>query len=214
MRGFLPERKPLPPVRPLLLAWFVFSVVLSWFLVAESGKVPSPGPQGRDAILESAPAWEGGPSGKSVSASEPTRSEGAPGLEPSRGAVRARLEAPYAQVFVEAARETGLDPALLAVVARVESEFKPWAVSRAGARGLMQLTPETARRYGADPHDPTQAVRAAAKYLRELIAEHGSVEAALRAYNGGPEAADRRTAPAESKEFARRVMEEWRAAYR
>jgi soluble lytic murein transglycosylase-like protein len=134
--------------------------------------------------------------------------------ETASPAVRAGLEAPFARVFVAAARETGLDPALLAAVAKVESEFRPRAVSRAGARGLMQLAPETARRYGADPHDPAQAVRAAAKYLRDLLAEHGSVEAALRAYNGGPKAADPKSAPAESREFAKKVMEEWRAAYR
>ena len=111
------------------------------------------------------------------------RGRGQGGARP-RGA--GRVGGPFARAFVAAERETGLDSALLAAVARAESEFRPHAVSRAGARGLMQLTPETARRYGADPHDPTQAVRAAAEYLKDLIAEHGSVEAALRAYNGGP----------------------------
>jgi soluble lytic murein transglycosylase-like protein len=232
----LPGRKPAPPlVGLLLLAGFL--ALTAWLLAAESGgsrggapagppvaegtAAPEPAAErivlpGAAAAPEAAPAYDKTPA-EELGASavpEPERAGSAVGVREARApAVRAGLESPFARAFVTAAKETGLDPALLAAVAKAESEFRPHAVSRAGARGLMQLMPETARRYGADPHDPAQAARAAARYLKDLIAEHGSVEAALRAYNGGPKAADPQAAPAESREFARRVMEEWRAAY-
>jgi hypothetical protein len=69
----------------------------------------------------------------------------------------------------------------------------PHAVSKKGAVGLMQLRPETARRYGVtDIYDPEQNVRAGARYLSDLIARFGSnVELALAAYNAGEKAVER-----------------------
>ena len=86
-----------------------------------------------------------------------------------------------------------LQPSLLRAVIVVESAFNARAVSRAGAKGLMQLLPGTARRYGVvDLFDPAQNVDAGAHYLRDLLARyHNNLELALAAYNAGEEAVDR-----------------------
>ena len=94
---------------------------------------------------------------------------------------------PYADLFNQAASAHGLDPALLAAVARQESNFNPQAVSPAGAQGLMQLMPGTAQGLGvANPFDPAQAIGGAAQLLDDLLGRFGSTELALAAYNAGP----------------------------
>jgi len=99
---------------------------------------------------------------------------------------------PYADLFVFAGRQHGVDPALLAAVAKAESAFNPRAVSHAGAQGLMQLMPGTAKELGvADPFDPAQAVDGAARLLAEHLGTFGSVDLALAAYNAGPAAVRR-----------------------
>ena len=83
-----------------------------------------------------------------------------------------------------------LEPELLHAVVRAESAYDPDAVSSAGAVGLMQLMPDTARRYGvSDRRDPDANVLAGASYLRDLIAEfEQDLELALAAYNAGENA--------------------------
>jgi len=77
----------------------------------------------------------------------------------------------------------------------VESGYRADAVSRKGAIGLMQLMPDTARLYGADPTDPKQNVEAGTQYLRDLLWKYRNddhqVSRALAAYNAGPKAVDR-----------------------
>jgi len=85
-----------------------------------------------------------------------------------------------------AAREAGVDPALLAAVVRHESNFDQSTVSHAGAIGLAQLMPGTADWLNVDPHDPVQNLRGGATYLREQLDRFGSVDLALAAYNAGP----------------------------
>lgn len=85
-----------------------------------------------------------------------------------------------------AAREAGIDPALLAAVVRHESNFDQGVVSHAGAIGLAQLMPGTAEWLGVDPHDPEQNLRGGATYLRQQLDRFGSVDLALAAYNAGP----------------------------
>ncbi|WP_231968010.1 lytic transglycosylase domain-containing protein [Thermanaeromonas toyohensis] len=95
-------------------------------------------------------------------------------------------------IFEAAARETGLPVALLEAVAEAESGFNPRAVSPAGAAGLMQLMPSTARALGVtDVFDPWQNVLAGARYLRGLLDRFGSLELALAAYNAGPGAVEK-----------------------
>ena len=93
---------------------------------------------------------------------------------------------PYADLFTAAGARHGVDPALLAAVAKVESGFDSSAVSPAGATGLMQFMPATAADLGVDPADPASAVDGAARYLRRLTDRFGSTDLALAAYNAGP----------------------------
>nr|WP_204263517.1 NlpC/P60 family protein [Geodermatophilus normandii] len=93
---------------------------------------------------------------------------------------------PYADLFTAAGARHGVDPALLAGVAKVESGFDFTAVSSAGATGLMQFMPATARGLGVDATDPASAVDGAARYLRQLTDRFGSTDLALAAYNAGP----------------------------
>ncbi len=89
-------------------------------------------------------------------------------------------------LFAQASATYGLPSGLLRAVASVESGFNPNAVSPAGAQGLMQLMPGTARGLGVDPMNPVQAVDGAARMLSGLVKEFGSVKLALAAYNAGP----------------------------
>jgi soluble lytic murein transglycosylase-like protein len=100
---------------------------------------------------------------------------------------------PFKAEIEAAAARHNIDPALLAGLVRQESNFNPTAGSPAGARGLTQLMPGTARGLGVtDVTDPAQALEGGAKYLRQqLDAFGGDVTRALAAYNAGPGAVQR-----------------------
>lgn len=100
-------------------------------------------------------------------------------------------EAQYSDLFTSAGQRHGVDPALLAAVASVESGFNPNAQSSAGAQGLMQFMPATAAEMGVDAFDPASAVDGAARYLRREFDRFGSVELAAAAYNAGAGAVSR-----------------------
>ena len=93
----------------------------------------------------------------------------------------------------DAARENGVDPALVRAVIHAESGFNPRARSRKGAMGLMQLMPGTASDMGVrDPWAVQQNIEGGVKYLAMLLAEFkGDVTLATAAYNAGPGAVDR-----------------------
>lgn len=94
---------------------------------------------------------------------------------------------PYADLFNTASARYGVPAAMLSAVARQESGYNPAAVSPAGAQGLMQLMPGTARGLGVtNPLDPTQAVNGAARMLSGLLNRFGRTDLALAAYNAGP----------------------------
>lgn len=90
----------------------------------------------------------------------------------------------------EAARTYQVDAALLHAVISAESGYNPAAVSNKGAVGLMQLMPETARRYGvANSLDPEQNIRGGTKYLSDLLRMfNNNLELAVAAYNAGENA--------------------------
>jgi peptidoglycan DL-endopeptidase CwlO len=93
---------------------------------------------------------------------------------------------PYADLFTRAGARYGVDASLLAAVASQESSFNASAVSPAGAQGLMQFMPATAKGLGVNALDPTSAIDGAARYLSSLTKQFGSTELALAAYNAGP----------------------------
>lgn len=121
---------------------------------------------------------------------------------------------PYADLFETAGNRYGVPPTLLAAIARQESGYRPQAVSPAGAQGLMQLMPGTARGLGvADPFDPTQAVDGAARLMRDLLDRFGSTELALAGYNAGPGAVlryDGIPPYPETQNYVRSVMATWK----
>jgi hypothetical protein len=102
---------------------------------------------------------------------------------------RTRRYEPY---LAESATKHGVDARLLWVIAWMETRFNPAAVSRKGARGLMQMMPATARRCNLkNPHEPAAAIDAAARYVRLLAARYGGrTDLVLAAYNAGEAAVD------------------------
>lgn len=93
----------------------------------------------------------------------------------------------YAAHIAELAERYDLSPALLEAVVWQESRWREDAVSPAGARGLAQLMPGTARYLGVDPDDPLANLEGGARYLREQLDRFdGDLEKALAAYNAGP----------------------------
>lgn len=119
---------------------------------------------------------------------------------------------PFHQEIVNAARKAGIDPALVHAVIGVESAYNARAVSPKGAVGLMQVIPDTARRYGIENlMDPRHNLRAGTQYLSYLMRIfEGDLRLVLAAYNAGENAVLRhgRTIPPyrETRGYVPRVM--------
>jgi hypothetical protein len=99
----------------------------------------------------------------------------------------------YADMIAAAADRHALDRALLAAVAKIESNFNPFAVSPRGACGILQLIPATAKRFGVrSVFDAEQNIEGGAAYLRWLLDRfEGRVDLALAGYNAGERAVER-----------------------
>jgi soluble lytic murein transglycosylase-like protein len=113
--------------------------------------------------------------------------------KPARAASRTCGVPPvYAGAFRTAARETRLPLPLLAAVAWEESQMNPQALSGAGARGILQLMPATAKALATAPANPRANILAGARYLGQLVKRFdGNVDLALAAYNAGPTAVEK-----------------------
>lgn len=97
------------------------------------------------------------------------------------------IPAAYSATVDRVSAAQAISPALLEALIWQESRWRAAAVSPAGARGLTQLMPATARALGVDPHDPVAAIEGGARYLRQQLDRFdGDVERALAAYNAGP----------------------------
>ena len=117
-------------------------------------------------------------------------------------------------LIVESGKRNGVDPVLLYAIMHRESSFKRYAVSYKGARGLMQLMPATAVRFGVrDIFDPAQNVEGGARYVRFLLDRFGGdVRLALAGYNAGEGAVDKYEGVPpyrETQDYVRRIGERY-----
>jgi soluble lytic murein transglycosylase-like protein len=106
-----------------------------------------------------------------------------PALPPSRESAHTRFDS----IIHTAAARYQVDPAMVKAIILAESSYNPKAVSRVGARGLMQLMPATARELGVrDSFNPEQNIHGGVKYFKQLLVQFdGNVKLALAAYNAG-----------------------------
>ena len=110
----------------------------------------------------------------------------------SDASVPAAVPPQVAKLIAEASHEHGIDPRLVTALARQESGFDRYAVSRVGARGVMQLMPQTAQYLGVtDVYDLRQNIFGGVRYLRQLLdVFKGDLDLTLAAYNAGPGAVE------------------------
>lgn len=117
----------------------------------------------------------------------------------------------FSDMIAEAARKHGVDADLIHAVVRAESGYNPTSRSSAGAMGLMQLMPGTARSLGVrDAFDPAQNIDGGVRYLRQQLDKFGEVDLALAAYNAGPGAVQRHHGMPpyrETQAYVRRVLQ-------
>lgn len=130
----------------------------------------------------------------------------------SRNPATIRRQAGIDQLVEESAARHGVDPLLVHSVIQAESDYNPFAVSRSGAQGLMQLIPDTARRFDVtNSFDARENIDAGVRYLKQLQDRFGDERLVLAAYNAGEgtvERHDRAVPPyPETQEFVQRVSE-------
>lgn len=93
---------------------------------------------------------------------------------------------PYRNAIITAAGTQGLPASFLDAIIHAESNYNPKSTSKAGAQGIAQFMPETAKQYGIDPFNPDEAIPAAAKHLAALLKKYGgNFDLAAAAYNAG-----------------------------
>lgn len=129
----------------------------------------------------------GTPTSASSTVSRPVTRTSAQTRGAGESAVPSFVPAAYAPMLARAAQRWNVSAALLAAQIYTESNFNPFARSPAGAQGIAQFMPGTARAYGlANPFDAGQAIDAQGHMMRDLLRRFGSVALALAAYNAGP----------------------------
>jgi soluble lytic murein transglycosylase-like protein len=128
---------------------------------------------------------------------------------------RSFKETLYEPLIRQAEVRYQLPPRLLQALVWQESRFNPIAISPAGAAGLAQLMPATARELGVtNRHDPAQNIDGGARYLRQMLDRFGAIHLALAAYNAGPGAVSRAGGIPRNREtpgYVRSVIQRWMA---
>jgi len=176
------------------LALSILGCVMGSGGIASAGSVPiEPRWEGHDRVFTIRPSRKPG-----VDLSRP-RSSATP-------SVPSHIEA----LVMEVSRKHDMDPSLVSSVISVESGFDQRAVSPKGARGLMQLMPQTAKQYGVrDVYDARQNVEGGVAYLKDLTVRYGGdLRLALAAYNAGPEAVAKASGVPnfrETREYLRKI---------
>ena len=102
--------------------------------------------------------------------------------------VNPKRKTTFEDLIAKAAKKYGISYQILNSVVKAESDYNPNAVSQAGAQGLMQLMPDTAKSLGVkNPFNPIENIEGGAKYLSRLAKQfNGDIQLALAAYNAGP----------------------------
>jgi soluble lytic murein transglycosylase-like protein len=126
------------------------------------------------------------------------------------GSTNPEKMAAVVNIIDKVAGALGLDPALVKAVVKTESNFNHKAVSKAGAKGLMQLMPKTAKEMGVeDPFNAFENIWGGARYLKKMLDRHGgNLNKALAAYNWGPGNLDRHgdgSLPGETRRYIEAV---------
>jgi soluble lytic murein transglycosylase-like protein len=140
----------------------------------------------RTAVL--AAAMSSAPLARPVVALLPPTSKVTPSIEVTEEYAAVPASEAYDEIIDEAARLYDMDANLIHAVMQAESAFHPYAVSRAGAEGLMQLMPELSTEMGVgDAFDPRENIMGGVRYLKRLLDYHnGNLDLALASYNAGP----------------------------
>jgi hypothetical protein len=130
--------------------------------------------------------FDGGPPPCSE-AGDAVLGSGGEGAAPGGATLPAFVPSRFRRALLDAAARWNVSAALLAAQLMAESNFNPFAISPAGARGIAQFIPSTAAAYGLDdPFDPVAAIEAQAHLMSDLIRQLGDPQLALAAYNAGP----------------------------
>ncbi|WP_442955463.1 lytic transglycosylase domain-containing protein [Parasphingorhabdus sp.] len=131
---------------------------------------------------------------------------------PTRSSFREKI---YEAAIRKAELRHGIPIGLLQALIWQESRFDPMAISPAGAAGLAQLMPGTARYLGVtNRHDPNASIDGGARYLKEMLGKFGAIHLALAAYNAGPGAVARARGIPKNREtpgYVRNVISRWKA---
>ena len=126
-----------------------------------------------------------------------------------------KVEVTSEPLIRQAEARYSLPPRLLLALVWQESRFNPMAISPAGAAGLAQLMPGTARQLGvSNRHDPVQNIDGGARYLKQMLDRFGAIHLALAAYNAGPGAVSRAGGIPKNREtpgYVKSVIARWMA---